>query len=234
MISDFVYILRGRLPGLLGLLGLGATSAFLLAFVDPIAMKLLIDEGLGRKNLKLFIVVCVVVVSVAALLSVLKFCEALWAQRLKNDLAGKLCERMLAVFYRLPYRQVSAEGEGYFISRVYEEPRKAVDLVVGLVQQTLTRLITIITALGISLYLSWRVTVVLAVTVPLLYWLSRKFSGRITRESKLENEAEASFRHGLARGLGAYVTVRSFGLESPMTHGAMFTLNGFFLRFISA
>jgi ABC-type multidrug transport system fused ATPase/permease subunit len=54
-----------------------------------------------------------------------------------------------------------------------------------------------------------------------------KFGGRIMSESKVESEAEANFRHGLARGLGAYVTVRSFDLEQPMMERTLIALNQF-------
>jgi ABC-type multidrug transport system fused ATPase/permease subunit len=225
MISDFVYILRQRLASALTLMALGGLIAFLLAFVDPIAIKMLIDEGLGQKNLKLFITVCVVVVLVGIFVRLLRFMEAVWSQQLKNDLVARLCQRMLGVYYRWPYRQVILEGEGYFISRVYDEPRKSVDLVVDLAEQTLIQSITLITALAVSLYLSWRVTAALAVIVPTSYWLSRHFGDRITRESKRENETEASFRQILARGLGAYVTVRLFDLQSRVAKGIMLNLH---------
>ena len=230
MISDLAYILKSRLPRWLGLLVLGSSAAFLLAFVDPIALKLLIDQGLGQKQLRLFIIVSVAFVSLAGLIALFRFLTGVWLQRLKNDLASDLYRRMLAAYYRLPYRQISAEGEGYFISRVYDEPRKAVDLVLDLSEQVLMRLTTILTSLGVALYLSWRVTVVLGGIVPILYWLSRKFGGRIMSESTVESEAEANFRHGLGRGLSAYVTIRSFDLEKPMTERSLIALD----RFLSA
>src|SRR5439155_21248109 len=150
MISDFAYILKCRVPRLLGLLVLGSSAAFLLAFVDPIALKLLIDEGLGQKKIGLFVIIIVAVVSLAGLIALFRFLEGVWTQRLKNDLTSDLCRRMLAAYYRLPYRQIIAEGEGYFISRVYDEPRKAVDLAVDLFEQVLIRLTTIVTSLGVS------------------------------------------------------------------------------------
>ena len=194
----------------MALLALSASISFVITFVDPIAMKLLIDHGLGERNLQLFIVVISAVVVLAVVAASLKLLEALWTQRLKNRISRQLNERMLESFHRLPYRQVLTEGDGYFIGRVYDEPKKASEVVVAVIQASLTHVVALATALSISLYLSWRVTLILALIVPVLYILSRRFGRKIVRESKLENESEADFRRNLNRGLHAYVTTAVF------------------------
>lgn len=228
MISEFFHLFQYHGKRLVGVLMLGVASALLMAIVDPIAMKLLIDKGLGDKNLPLFLTIIAMVITTAAFVSALKLAEALWSQRLKNDITASLCDHMLKTYYEIPYLRIKSEGDGYFISRVYEEPRKVIELALSLLQQMLARVVTVIAALGISLYLSWRVTVILVVVVPLLYTLSKKFSGRISKESKSENEAEATYRKGLARSLGAYVTIKSFGLRGHVTSSVALGLDAFF------
>lgn len=224
MISKLSYVMRGHGGSLLALLALSAVISFLITFVDPIAMKLLIDRGLGDRDLTLFCIVIGTVVLLALIASGLKLTEALWTQRLKNRVSRDLNQRMLDAFYTMPYAQVAAEGDGYFISRVFDEPRKTTEVVVASIQSAVTNVIALLTAISISLYLSWRVTLVLVFIVPFLYWLSRRFGKKIARESKLENETEAEFRRNLGRGLHSYITTTMFDQRSRVSFSILGSL----------
>lgn len=210
LISKFSYVIKGHGGGLLALLVLSAGISFTITFVDPIAMKLLIDRGLGERDLTLFCVVIGVVVLLTVAAASLKLVEALWTQRLKNRISAEINERMFESFHGLPYQNVLAEGDGYFVSRIYDEPKKTAEVVVTAIQLTVTHVVALVTALSISIYLSWRVTLVLALVVPVLYMLSRRFGRKIVRESKLENESEADFRRDLSRSLHAFTTTTLF------------------------
>lgn len=213
MISDLSYLLRARGWSMLGMLGLSVLVAFLLTAVDPVAMKLLIDVGLGQRNGRVFVLVIGCVVAMAVVASGINLLQGLWTRKIKNALTAALCERLFLQYFQLPYELICRDGSASFVSRAYEEPRKAIELAVDLLQRMLGFVVTIVTALGISVYLSWRVTLILALIVPVLYMISRRFGTRIRSQSRVEGEREAALRNRLSRGLQAYVTVNSFSLQ---------------------
>ncbi|MDJ0837963.1 MAG: ABC transporter ATP-binding protein [Acidobacteriota bacterium] len=197
------------------------------AFIDPVAMKMLIDDGLMKQDFNLFIILVVVIIGFGILLRLGSLWQQLLSQKLRNSVSRTLATRMLEVYYKVPYDEVSKNKDGYHLSRVYEEPNKVsqsgISLIVGLSEA----IVTFITALCVSLWLSWRVTVILSVIVPILYYLSKKFGAKITRQSKEENEAEANFRGGLGRAVESYKTITTFSLEKKARGSLSSALNNY-------
>ena len=194
--------------------GVGLNAAF--AFIDPLIMKLLIDEGLVKRNFAFFAVLAGFVVMFGAAVRAAFLAYDLLSERLRNQITESLTLRMLEAYYATPYAQINRFDSGYFISRVYDEPAKVSQAVVTAPIGVLVSAVTLMTGLAISLFLAWRITLVLLIVVPALYYVANRFSPKIKTASERENEEEARLREILGRSIDSYKTVRIFALDQAV------------------
>jgi ABC-type multidrug transport system fused ATPase/permease subunit len=213
----WLHVFRGRLRSTarLLLLGLFLHSAF--TVFDPVLTKLLIDDGLMQRNFNLFLglAVATVVLGVAYRLAVRSY--QLASKESQNQTTAALVSRLLQSFYRVDPCQLPAGSSGYFVSRLYDESATVSRDVFAVVGEFCVSAATLVAALGVSLYLSWRVTAALLCIVPLLSYLACRFSSRLSHSSQVAMEREARIREHLGRVVEAYRTVKLFALEGLAT-----------------
>ncbi len=207
------------------LLGLSLNAVFALA--DPLIMKLLIDEGLIKRNFILFGVFAGLVMLFGAAARGAFLAYELLAEKLKNKVAESLTLRMLKAYYGIPYSEIAKSDSGYFISRVYDEPSKVSQGIVTSLIGLFVSTITLITGFAVSVFLAWRITLVLSVVVPAIYYLANRFSPQIKAASELENEEEARLREILGRSVDCYKTVKVFGLYQSVYHRVLDHLHAY-------
>ncbi len=185
---------------------------FLFAVFDPLVMKFLIDEGLIKQNFKFFIGLSLSVIAVGTLIRFGFMIQTLLLQRLKNRIIENLTIRMFNSYYEIPNYEVTKKDKGYFMSRIYDEPSKfALSGVETLINLSIYS-ISLLGALAVALYLSWRLTIYLSILVPILFKISKRFGTKITQKSKQENEKEANLKETLGRLTEAHQTVKIFNL----------------------
>ena len=182
------------------------------AVVNPIGFKLMIDHGILKHNYTLFLEVGFAIVLIGTLLRVLVLWGSLLDQRLKNDLNENLTGGLFKRYYAVPYSEVMKNDGAYYVSRIYDEPVKASNLALDVIQQILSPLITGLASLVIVLTLSWKITMTLAAVVPILFLLSKKFGSGVLEISKTESEEEAVLKEIMNREISAYRAVTLFGL----------------------
>jgi len=212
MISNFAYILRENKKPLFIVMLISGVTALLFSAVDPIVLKLLIDEGLAKKELGLFVTLVGAVVCLGTVIRIGNYAISILTLKIQNEAVRKLTGRMLDVYYNIPYGEILKHEKGYYLSRIYDEPRKASESTFSLLIHTFSDVLTLIAAIGVSLYLTWKTTTLLILIVPALYYLSKKFGSKIRKQSMLENEQEANTREAVTKSLEAYKTVRLFSL----------------------
>lgn len=188
----------------------------LFAAADPLITKRLLDEVV-RRNFGTFATLAVVIVLFGVLVRLGFWAHDLLAQRLKNNVAESLSLRMLHAYYGLGYLETRRNDSGYFLSRVYEEPAKIAQGAVTTWMGVIVQAMTFLAAGGVAVYLSGRLTLLLSIIVPLLYYLANRFKPRIKQVSKEENEEEARLRDVLSSAVSAYTTVRVFALQVPVS-----------------
>jgi ABC-type multidrug transport system fused ATPase/permease subunit len=191
---------------------LGLTLNAIFAFTDPLVMKWLIDEGLIKRNLKLFGLFAVLVVLFGAATRGALFFYELQAQKLKNRLSESLTLRMLKSYFELPYSEIVKSETGYFVSRLYDEPAGVAHGIGTIFIGLCVSVITLGVGFAVSIYLAWKITLLLSLMVPALFYLSNLFSPKIQAASENENEEQARVREVLGRSVDSYKTVRVFGL----------------------
>jgi ABC-type bacteriocin/lantibiotic exporter with double-glycine peptidase domain len=216
--KKLLYALSGNKPRFAAVLFFGVILNALSTAADPLIMKLLIDEGLTKRNFELFAVFAAAAVVFAIGLRAILLVYELVSQRLRNNISESLTLRMLRSYFDLPYAEVAKSDNGYFTSRIYDEPVKVARSIVSTGIGLLISVITFIVAFSISLYLTWRITVILSLAVPALYYFASRFSPKIKAASERENEEEARFREVLGKSIDSYKTVKIFNLY-PSVYG---------------
>jgi len=219
MLPKLWFLIKIKPMQMFGLLTLAMTASLVFAIVDPLAMKLLIDRGLANQDMQYFFWTVVALVSVGIVVRFGNYWQSLLAQRLKNDIAQRLTTRSYATYFQRDYGQIVDKDDGYYLSRVYEEPNLLAHSGLTFVLKFFSNLITFFAALSVSIFLSWKVTLALSAIVPFLYILSHHFGKKIVSQTKQEEESGADFRGILARGLGAYKTINLFGLFAKSREG---------------
>lgn len=195
-------------------LSLALPLNFLFAVFDPLVMKFLIDEGLIKQNFKFFIMLSLATVAVGTLIRFGFMIQTLLLQRLKNRVIENLTIRMFNSYYEIPNYEVMKKDKGYFMSRIYDEPSKlALSGVETLINLSVYS-ISLIGALAVALYLSWKLTICLSILIPILFKISKRFGAKITQKSKQENEKEANFKETLGRLTESHRTVKIFNLSN--------------------
>lgn len=213
-LKRLLLLLRGEPKAMILLLLVNLVGAVLTGIGDPLALKLMIDS-LSGQDLRRFLLLALLMVVVYSSFRGVAYLSSLLTQRLRNRICASIATRLISVYYRLPYEQVRDRDQGYFVSRLYDEPAR-LTLAVNLIIELFSSSAICLLATGVCFFLSWRVTGLVLLLVPLLIVISRRFGGSIREISKAQSEAEAQFREGLGRAIESYKTVRVFDLHAPV------------------
>lgn len=216
MISNLYRLFKGHKKLLLLVLSIITVLAAVKTVLDPLAMKYLVDDALVNKNSDLFIALIAIIVVISVANRVGVYISSLLRQKIANKMTLSLTTEMTDSYFDLPYEKVSKEGEGYFINRVYDEPATIAASGTNLIVTTFENIIIFIAAVIMCLYLSWMVTVILSVIVPVLYFISTRYGKKIKDQSKEETEAQSKFREGMVRSLEAYKIANLFSLKDKV------------------
>jgi ATP-binding cassette subfamily B protein len=227
MLKRFAYVVsehRGRFALVL-LFSVVLNALF--TIIDPLVTKTLVDEGLVKQNFRMFAIFALVVVLFGVFVRIGFWVFELLAQKLKNRISESLSLRMLRSFYKVNFAKVKEADSGYFLSRVYDEPAKISQGTVATWIGVVIQLVTLVAAAGVAIYLAWKITLLLCLIVPVLYFLASRFGPKITSVSKVENEEEARLRETMASAIGAYTTVRIFALQEAVQARIRARMGGF-------
>lgn len=215
-------------PALFLVLAVNVAGGFLSGGGDPFFLKLLIDS-LGTGDTRRFVLLGLSLLGIYTGVRVLNYVSALLAARMKNEICETTSLAMLRRFYGIPYEQVAEKEEGYFASRIYDEPANVTGTI-DLVVRFASAVATFTGGLIVCLWVAWEMALVLSVIVPALLFLSKKFGKKIRKSTEEEVESQADLRANLGRAVRGYRTVRLFSLEK----GTEKRMHGFLKTYLDA
>jgi len=195
------------------LLSVGVVSSIVSSLALPLVIKNIIDEGIMKGSLRAlgyFAVLAFVIVLVA---EVAHYVIKIIQSRLQNSIVMELNIQMLDRFYRIPYGYIVKKDSGYFISRIYDETSKTTAPLITLVTDTSVVALSVLAAFGVLFYVSWRLTILLALSIPIFFFVIHKTSAKIQQLSRQASEYEAKSKGVLERLIRAYKVVNVFGLQ---------------------
>jgi ABC-type multidrug transport system fused ATPase/permease subunit len=179
----------------------------------PASTKWLIDDVIGKRQPDLLLPLALVVGSATLIQAIASFALSqvvgVAAQRAINEMR----KRVQAHVTRLPVRYFDSTQTGVLISRIMSDAEGVRNLVgTGLVQLT-GGLVTSVLALGVLLYLNWRLTlatlVILAIFAASMSWAFARFRPLFRERGRIN--AEVTGR--LAETLGGIRIVKAYVAE---------------------
>ena len=190
-------------------------NAFVAAF-SPLFIKYIFDEGIIRGDFKFFIFLSIASVFVFTIWRVLFYYNRLYVQRLKIEVSRQICTHLISKYYEISYNEILRQDSGYFVSRIYDETlstcQPTIDTFISLFSNIVTLIITIIVVLAMS----WRASITLIISLPLIYLVNRKYGKKIKNLSKDEKEKEAVLRGVITRSVNSFKFVNIFNLKSKI------------------
>ncbi len=185
-----------------------------MTLLNPLLLKFIFDEGVIKKDFRLFILVTLGFMVLATAYRLFSLWNSLYVQDLKNRILKRLIGNLLESYYKMPYIQVIKNTTGYYTSRIYDEPLAASSASIDLSFAVCSAAVSFIVAFGVIIFLSLKATLALVLTVPFLILLSNKYHSAIKKHSRDEKEEEGELRGVITGAAESYRTVNLFGLQS--------------------
>ena len=216
--------------GLLAAFLIGTALDAVITVVNPLLLREVIDHGIIGRNERVVIVVAVAVVIVALLDAGLGFLNRLFSARIGEGLIYDLRTQVFSHVQRQPIAFFTRAQTGSLVSRLDGDVVGAQSAIVGTLSSVLANVLSLIVLLVTMFYLSWVVSVITLVLVPLFIIPGRLVGRRLqrlTRESMQLNAEMGSMMTERFNVAGAML-VKLFG--RPREESATFARNAVGVR----
>ena len=187
--------------------------AVTLSLVDPLVIKVLIDNVFVEKNIGLLNLIMLALIGLylfRVLFSIIvSYLYSFVGQRILFDIRNQLfqhLEKLHMGFY-------SQTKTGEVVSRVNNDVASLQDIVTTTFINLITDLVTVIAILAVVLYLDWRLTLVSLSVSPLFAFSIAYFSKKIRRRSKLVREKVADILNFFQETISGMKLIQSFARE---------------------
>ncbi|HEV2253006.1 MAG TPA: ABC transporter ATP-binding protein [Streptosporangiaceae bacterium] len=158
----------------------------LLTVVNPLLLREIIDHGILRRNDRLVIVIAIVVAAVAVFDAALGFAIRWFSARIGEGLIYDLRTQVFDHVQRQPIAFFTRAQTGSLVSRLDGDVVGAQQAITSTLSGVISNLISLVVLLVALFYLSWLVSVIALVMIP-LFILPARLVGRrlqrLTRES---------------------------------------------------
>ncbi len=215
-ITTALKILRQKRASVSLVLTVSIVTAILSGAGQPLVQKVLFDSLIAR-DMRLFAIAAALMIVVGTAMRALGYVATLTRQRVKNELAIEATERAVETFYSLRHGEILKRDRTYFVARVFDEPQRMTEQLVDTANRVVSALITVVGAVTVAIWLTWQVTLIVAVVLPPVIWLARRSHRRIVGESTRATELEATVKDDIGRAIEAYSTVKIFDLLATVT-----------------
>ncbi len=186
--------------------------------LNPLIIMWLFDEGIIAKNFRLFILLALGAIVFFMIIRWLTYLYTMALERMTNRLQASGTLKTIRTLLKKPYRAIATLDPGYLMARVDDDIRQSLPPLVQLGSNLMTSAATFIAGLTVALSLSWRMTLILLLVVPLLYRLADFFGKHIAQNTQQEQEQDAHFRAVLQRVITAWKSIHLFHLEPMVRH----------------
>ncbi len=152
---------------LFGYLALSIVSA-IFGVVPPLVMKRLIDDGIGKGDRHLINVLTIITVSVAFLGALINLVIRWYGARIGEGLIAHLRKQLFTHVQSLPIGFFARTQTGSLMSRVNNDVVGAQQAFTFTLRTVMIDALSVVITIGVLLALSWKVTLLSLIVVPLL------------------------------------------------------------------
>jgi ATP-binding cassette subfamily B protein len=181
--------------------------------VNPLVYRAIVDDIVGRKSVGLVEVLAGVVGGLAVLGAGLSLGDRWFSARIGEGLIYDMRSKVFAHIQRMPIAFFTRTQTGALISRINNDVLGAQQAFTGTLSNVVSNVISVTLVLGAMFFLSWQITLIALVLLPLFVVPARMMSGRlqrITRESYTLN-AEMSTQMSERFNVSGALLVKLFG-----------------------
>ena len=192
---------------------LGTALDAAITVVNPLLLREIIDRGIIPRDLTVVITVAVVVAVVALLDAGLAFVNRWFSARIGEGLIYDLRTQVFGHVQRQPLAFFTRAQTGSLVTRLDADVMGAQQAIVGTLSGVLSNVLSLAVILAALFYLSWLVTVIALVLIPLFIIPARlvgRRMQRLTRESMQLNAEMGSMMNERFNVAGAML-VKLFG-----------------------
>ncbi|WP_330285439.1 ABC transporter ATP-binding protein [Streptomyces sp. NBC_00576] len=158
----------------------------------PLMLKMIVDDGIVPGEASVVFGLAGLIAGLALLNVVAIYLQAWFSGRVGQGLIFDLRTKVFTHIQRQPVAFFTRTQTGSLVSRINTDIVGAEHALTTLLSQSLSTVLTLILVLGAMLYLSWPITVVALVMIPLFFIPGKVIARRMERlaRSGMQNDAE--------------------------------------------
>ncbi|WP_055482133.1 ABC transporter ATP-binding protein [Sphaerimonospora mesophila] len=189
-IAGYAQPFKWQITGFLALVVIGSV----IAVANPLLMKAIIDDGIRPRRTDLVIWLAVAIAALAVVDAGLTLVQRWYSARIGEGLIYNLRTEVFDHVQRMPVAFFMRAQTGALVSRLNSDVIGAQRALTSTLSSVVSNVVSLIMVLGAMLVLSWQITLVALVLLPIFIfpakWVGRRMSA-LTRE-QLELDAEMS------------------------------------------
>ncbi len=206
----------------LGLIaGLTALAGTIATILIPLAFRFLADDAVLDGNHKLLNTIVLVVMCVFTFIALADFFKQIYFCRFQQqvilDVQRSLFDRLL----RLPKTFFDSNSTGYLMSRVAGDVFQLQAFFSMNLVDVFAKGLQLICAVGILLYLSWKLALLSLLVLPLFVLISRLLTKKTRRASRAAIEKAALVSRDLQERLSGAALIKAFAAEDRETQALL-------------
>ena len=162
-IWEFARPFRWSIAGFLVLVVIDA----LLVVATPLLLQRIIDDGIGKGNRSVVVTSALLVAGIALVDAVLGLVQRYLSARIGEGLIYRLRVRVFSHVQRMPIAFFSRTQTGSLVTRLNSDVIGAQQAFTSTLSSIVSNVVSLVVVLGAMLYLSWQITLVALVMLPL-------------------------------------------------------------------
>jgi ATP-binding cassette, subfamily B, bacterial len=159
--------------------------------VNPLILGLIIDDGILRHRLGVVVGLSLTIAGLALLDALAVYIQTWYSARIGEGLIYELRTSVFRHVQQQPLAFFTRAQTGSLVSRLNNDVNGAQQAVTSLLSQAVSTILTLILVLAAMFYLSWQISLVALVLVPLFILPGRLIGKRLQRLAREEMQLEA-------------------------------------------
>jgi ATP-binding cassette, subfamily B, bacterial len=198
--------------------------------VNPLLLRELIDGGILTKDESVVIVVGVTVAAVAVLDAFLGVVNRWYSSRIGEGLIYDLRTQVFDHVQRQPLAFFTRAQTGSLVSRLDGDVVGAQQAIVGTLSSVLSNVLSVIVILITLFYLSWQVSVIALIMIPLFIYPARRIGRRLQRLSRESMQLNAEMGSTMTERFNVAGAMLSKLYGRPREESRLFAANAHKVR----
>lgn len=160
------------------------TMDAVITVANPLMLKYIIDDGILPQKFSVVVKLSLVIVGLALIDTLAVFLQTWYSARIGQGLILDLRSAVFKHVQRQPLAFFTRAQTGSLVSRLNTDIIGAQQAVTSLFSQALSSLLSLILLLAVMFYLSWQVTLMALVIIPVFVFCGRAIGNRLQRVTR--------------------------------------------------